>query len=690
MAASSKRPEMLSWTSLGLTFIFFCITIILGDWSRYPVVVFLSWQILSGALIWFVLSLQFRLQTLAEREALDMAHLKERESSATIFQVEGQRAELMAVAQRRLGTFEKWFLPLLSLLIAAYEAGIGAYLLTAVDAPPDGLPRNPLIVAVVLTAVAFVSFLMSRYATGMSAEPRWKPLRAGGSVMLASAFLCFALAAGMALAALLTNVVIDVMIWVIPILLIVLAVETLWNLVLDNYRPRIEGQYNRAAFDSRLLGTVNEPGGLFHSLASAIDYQFGFKVSQTWFYRLLERAIVPLVLFGAVTLYLFSCFAVVETGEQAIVERFGNPLRRNGEPRLMEPGLVIKWPWPIDQIKLVRADEVRELYIGYTPNIDEQGRLERRPLLWGQAHYEEEFSVLVASETRDEKQAGQEGQVEEAAPVSLVKANIPVHFKVKDVYRYLYRHQDPDFLLESICYQHLAGFAASATIDVEAEEVSLLGAGRELAKTALMRSIQRTADELELGIDLVFVGVQGIHPPEEVAADYQAVIGAIQTQHTRILNAQEARNEDLSLLAGSVEAAYDLKDLARQYLDARIQNDPRLEEHAGALDAAFSRAQGDIYRTLRQAQAYAFEKSHLAKATGLRFDSQVQAYRAAKTIYLQQLWLQTLVQGLKDVRKYVFVPDPNADQVMILDLQEQLKLDAFEDMLRTTRENSTQ
>ena len=111
MTKSSKSPEYVAWISLGLTLVFFCLAFFMGGRSRYPVVVFLSWQILSGALIWGVLGLQFRLRSMAEREDLDMAHLQSGEAS-TIFHAGGDRAELMAVSKRRLAILETRFLPI--------------------------------------------------------------------------------------------------------------------------------------------------------------------------------------------------------------------------------------------------------------------------------------------------------------------------------------------------------------------------------------------------------------------------------------------------------------------------------------------------------------------------------------------------------------------------------------------------
>ena len=169
---------------------------------------------------------------------------------------------------------------------------------------------------IIACRLAFVGFLVSRYATGMSVEQQWRPLRAGGGTMFATAILAFALSIAMACAHFKMMMLLTILDWVVPILLVVLGVEIALNAILDIYRPRIPGQYHRDAFDSRFLGLFNEPGGILHTVASAIDYQFGFQVSQTWFYKLLEKAIVPLLLFLIFTLYILSCVVIVPPGHK--------------------------------------------------------------------------------------------------------------------------------------------------------------------------------------------------------------------------------------------------------------------------------------------------------------------------------------------------------------------------------------
>jgi len=677
MAVSSKRAEYIALLSLILSVVFFGIAFFIGRWSGFFAVSAVSWLMLSAALIWLVLTIQFHQRALAEQEKLDTAQLAKSEQGPRIFQAEGERATLFVAAQRRLQILEKWFIPIFAALIATYQIAIGLYLLTSIQAESEVQLKQPLLCAVFMTGIAFLSFLVSRYATGMSAQLQWKPLRAGGSCLLGIAVLCFALAVGLALVPLDFRLCLDAVGWIIPILLVVLGVETALNVVLDIYRPRLKDQYSRAAFDSRLLGLINEPGEIFRTAASAIDYQFGFQVSQTWFYKLLEKAIVPLVLFAAITLYLMSCLVVVAPDEEAIIEHFGNPVDRAGQVRHIGPGLSFKWPWPIDVVHKRATKRISEISVGFVPKPEQRGeQVGYGPLLWGKTHYEKEYELLVASEQTGVVSA------EGAVPVSLVMAAVPVQYRIKDLYSFIYNHNEPEKLLESICYRELTKFAASAKIEVDSEadlEHSLLGAGRGEAKKVLTENVQAAADDAGLGVEIVFLGLQGIHPPPDVAADYQRVNGAVQQKQALILNAHAERNKSLSNLVGSVKDAEQLYDLAAKYKKAGEDSDSeQLEKLGKDLDSAFAQAKGDIFSRLAEAQSYAFEKAVLARATGERFASQVKAYRAAKEIYKREPRLMALEKALPKIRKFVVVADPNDEQVFIIDLQEKQTPSAYD------------
>ena len=670
MNISSKRAEYVALTGLVLSIIFFLSACVIGAVSRAFAVWALSWQILAGALIWLVLVIVFHQRSLAEQEKLDMMQLARTKAGDTIFQGAAEQAELFAVAQKRLVLLEKWFIPIFSILIAGYEIGMGAYLLSKAS---EGVVRElnfPQLAAVFMMAIAFISFLISRYAGGMGTQEQWKPLRAGASYLLGTAILAFALAICLGLAQFKYIVGIRVLGWVIPVLLIVLGVEGALNVVLDIYRPRIPGQYSRSAFDSRLLGMISEPGGILRTFAGAIDYQFGFEVSQTWFYRLLEKAIIPLVLFSIGTLYLLSCVVVVGPGQEALIEHLGS------FEEVVGPGIWAKLPWPFDKAYKYSTRQIQQIDIGFVEEAESE-RAERKPLLWGQKHYQEEYNLLVAAEAEGRK--GQEG----AVPVSLVRAAVPVQYRIKDLESYVYSHSEAKRVLEAICYRELMRLAASAKIEPseaargvgggEGDKQSLLGAGRKAAAQYLAGRIQKDADEAELGVEIVFVGLQGVHPPTEIAKDYEEVIGSVQKKQASILNSLAERNKILTTLSGSIGQANQLYELAHEFQRAKESGDSATMAHLSEqVNREFGEAQGDIFKVLSEAGSYAFERATLAKATGERFRDQVLAYRASPQIYKREQRLAMLEEALAKIRKYVVVAEGDDMQVYIIDLQEQL------------------
>ncbi len=686
MNVSPRKAETVSLIALILSLVFFAFTLFFGAYVRILAMYVLSWQFLAGAFVWLVLLLQFHQRKLAAQEKLDMAQLATSESQDTIFSGGADRMAMLAVQQKRLVFFEKWMIPIASVLLAVYEILLGFMLFRKVT-DPVGLAmwdsQEPLLAGVLMAGVAFVCFLFSRYATGMSSETEWKPLRAGGSYLLLAAVFGFFLAISLGFSQFKYDQGLFVLNYVLPWVLVVLGVEIVLNSILDIYRPRVAGQYSRASFDSRILGVFNEPGGILHTVAHTIDYQFGFQVSQTWFYKLLEKAIIPLILFAAVVLYLLSSVIVVGPGQAAVIEHFGTPVRDEG------PGLHFKWPWPVQIAYLYPTKEIQQISVGY---VESEADKERTSFFWGEKHYEEEYNLLVAVET-----AQQEEQEQGAVPVSIVQANVPIQYRIKDLRKFLYRHREARDMLEAICYRELTRFAVAAKIEfdepgAQANNNSLLGAGRIAAAEELKRRIQTAVDEFDvgagsepgLGIDIVFLGLQGVHPPAEVAKEYEQVVAAVQQKQATVLNAQAQKNRILTELAGSIDEVNALYELARSYEQSKEAGDSaRIEQLNEQIQAAFSSAKGKIFNTLRTAEGDAFERVHTAKGEGLRFAGQLQGYRASPEIFLKLQRLIMLEEALDSIRKFVVVAEEEDAQVYIVDLQEKLTTsiyDIFPDM----------
>jgi hypothetical protein len=108
---------------------------------------------------------------------------------------------------------------------------------------------------------------------------------------------------------------------IIFVIFVILNFEFLVNFISEFYRPRTIEQ-ERPVYESRLLALFTEPGGVVRNVADTLDYQFGFKVSKTWIYFILEKSLIPFVLLWLTTLWLFTGISEVGPNELGIRERF--------------------------------------------------------------------------------------------------------------------------------------------------------------------------------------------------------------------------------------------------------------------------------------------------------------------------------------------------------------------------------
>jgi modulator of FtsH protease HflK len=419
--------------------------------------------------------------------------------------------------------------------------------------------------------------------------------------------------------------------------------KPLISLIMEIYRPRVRGQRTRVLYESRLIGLLGQPTGLITTAAQALDYQFGFKVSETWFYRFLEKAFSWIILLQLGALFFSTTFVIVEPAEQALLERFGRPVA--GRP-VLEPGLHLKWPWPIDKAYRYPTRQIQSFLVGAIP--DDDLDLERT-VLWTRPHYKEEFNLLVAS--REVTQPPAEGDPAadqpKAAPANLLAASVPVHYEVTDLAAWTYGHRNAGLLLEQLANREVMRHMVSAISKWSCRPAAWRPANE------LRSRIQAQADRLGLGVRIVYIGLENIHPPIgtreiQVAAAFQQVVGAMQQRETNILNA--------------------------------------LAYQAQTLPAA----QGEATNLLARAASERVARVAAASAESERFLQQESAYRASPEAYRQRVYLDTLTRAIAPVRKYVLAAT-NTTDVMIVNLEERIRSDLASgvilppDALGTTR-----
>jgi regulator of protease activity HflC (stomatin/prohibitin superfamily) len=567
------------------------------------------WLLVGPLPLWLLTCILFYCRYLARREDDELRRLVADGKSETIFAAE---ADARPAAQR-LRWMERFLTPAFTVLSAIYHGVVGAVLLRGAMQYATAAPE-PGASAAFFFALggAFVAFLFSRYATGMAKIESFTLLRAAGSYLFADAVVFLLLAAALAGSYFDTRLPGEILAYALPAVMLAIAAELALNFILDLYRPRMPGVERRPSYDSRLLSFIASPESIGHSIAEALNYQFGFEVSSTWFYKLLQRAFVPLILAAGLVLWLLSGVVVVEEGQAYVVTHLGvvapAPLVARACPYFL-------WPWPIDTTRKFETGKVNEMVLGLG-GPREDATINGKPVyLWTDEHgNRQELDVLVAIPPKER------AKDRKVPAINVIKMVVAVFYRVEDPVKFGYTVTDGTALLEALAYRAMTEYAASSTLDepLPAEATTRPGAttrtgaatapGDDVRRSAGIMSFGRgkaaadlqqliaAATEARLGVKIVNVAILGVHPPPGAAAQaFEEVVAAERERDKQRFEAQAQANIVLSAVAGDPRKALELAQAMREKEDFEEVLSARKEgkDVRTALEAAIARGKGN-------------------------------------------------------------------------------------------------
>src|ERR1017187_3954366 len=573
-------------------------------------ILFLGIGVLVAAVSWF----QMRLEDRERLEKLEFDELAKTHSGSALF--EARDAEGFP-AQRSREQFERFFVPAFTVILLVLQVG-GAWFLWRwlSQSTTETEVKQPIAGLALFGVFALLLFLLGRFSATIARLERQRVLRPGASYLLFNAFLALVVALGM------------VGVWAgfpktdfyvahgLCGLLGLVAVETLIQLVLEIYRPRVKGKVERPLYESRLVGLLGQPEGLITTAAQALDYQFGFKVSETWFYRFFERALAWLLLLQLGTLVLSTCVVFIEAGEEGLLEHFGKRVESRSP---LGPGAHLKWPWPIDRVYRFRAEQIQTFHVGFA---EESGQERERYVLWSQGH-RGETNFLVANRMQFSQEVTNEVSAKRTPPVSLLTVSVPVQFQITNLLEWAYNNEDAPALLEDLGTREVVRYLVGVDMN------DIMSQGRQEAALVLADRIQTAANQHGLGASIISVDLGDLHPPVKVAPDYEKVIAAVQTKQAKIL---AARADDI-----------------------------RTNALAGAQAVSI----------LNRASAERTSREIGALAQAALFTNQIPAFETAPSVYMERAYLQTFAHATASARKYLLLTT-NTQDVLTFDLQESL------------------
>lgn len=650
-----------------LTVVLFVYARFTGDHAAGTAVYLLA----SGLVVWATLLLVFDQHRRERLESIEAEHLNAAGGSSSAFESSNDD---LRVAARRLASIQKWVVPLAAVIVAGVNltGGIIRFNDWSGTANKSGQVSTSLGWTLSLgLGIAVAMFVFARFVSGMGTLRPWSSLRAGAAQAVSIALVGLLIAGGaffqMALSQSWMAVAVP---YIVALLLIVLGVETVLHLVLDLYRPRTAGDEPRPAFDSRLLGLVAAPDRIAESVGEAVNYQFGVDVSGSWFYQLLSRWVFGLLAMGLAIAWLLTCVVAVQPHQRGLILTFGrvtNPLISigdRGEAGDIGPGLHIKLPWPISTFEIPTVGDrnrrgpegqqyasagVRVLQLGSFPPDDPN-----KPILWGEQHATREYLNIVqpgvdAVVTRD-------GGSSAATGLSLLAIEVPVHYIVRDV-KLFDEFAGPGYresLLTSVGRRAVTQYIGQQTIDevIASRRADLPGELRAILEAAYAEF----NDGRGAGIEILFVGAHGVHPPIKVAPNFERVVKARQNREALMEEAIKAKTTRLTAAAGSVDLAGQIVGKLVQLDAVRGQGTDEETELELQVQRLLEQTGGEAGELLLSAGAERWNRHMSERGRAALLEGQNLAYLAAPNLFRSKMYFDALRATMKDARVYV-TPD---------------------------------
>ena len=290
---------------------------------------------------------------------------------------------------------------------------------------------------------------------------------------------------------------------------------------------------------------------------------------------------------GVFILWILSGIYIVEPDEEGVVLRFGE------YNRSVPPGPHYHIPFPIESVETPKVTQVQRIEVGFRSLTRSGGQTQMRAI-------PEEASTLTGDE-------------------NIVNVQFSVQYKIRDAVEYLFRVDNQAAVVQSAAEAAMREVIGTSEID------SALTDGKLKIQDDATRLLQNILDRYEVGVLVIAVQLQDVHPPQDVIEAFKDVASAREDK-SRIINEAEAyRNEILP------------------------------------------KARGQAAEMVNQAQAYRATRIRTAEGETGRFSAVFAEYQKAKDVTKKRLYYETLEEILSsaDMEK-IILPPGAADRTLPL------------------------
>lgn len=295
------------------------------------------------------------------------------------------------------------------------------------------------------------------------------------------------------------------------------------------------------------------------------------------------------ILLAGVTVWLLSGIYIINPDEQGVVLRFGQ------YSRTVDAGPHYALPFPIEAVYKPKVTQVQRVEVGFKSadqsGVFRQGQIRTLP---------EEAAMLTGDE-------------------NIVNVQFSVQYQIKDPVEYLFNVTDQSAVVKNAAEAAMREVIGNSFID------SALTDGKLQIQTEATDLLQQILDRYKVGVRVIAVQLQDVHPPKDVIDAFKDVASAREDK-SRIVNEAEAyRNELLPKARG---------------LAAEIEN---------------------------QAQAYKETRVRNAEGETSRFTAMLQAYEKAREVTEKRMYLEAMEEILsKPGMEKIILPSSTGDKTLPL------------------------
>lgn len=327
-------------------------------------------------------------------------------------------------------------------------------------------------------------------------------------------------------------------------------------------RPKITVPLPFAAGDTKEFGVI-----------SFLEKNTGITMRGLWSMRLIKN-VVPYSVIVVILLFWISTGIVqVESHQEGAVYRLGKLTDEN-----LTPGIHVTLPYPIDKVEIYDTETINKMTIGYAAKEDTDN-------LWTGTHGTNEHKLLLGN--------GNE----------LVSLNLRLEYRISDLQKYLRTSSTPAAILESQAYALITDRIIETNLE------TLLSVDRDAFTESYTKELKERFAEYDVGIEIVSVVLESIHPPLDIAAIYQKVISAEIEAEEMITRAQSKASTKITAAMAEKEASINAANAEYYQKVATAVSD--VAEFNASLEASNGNPEAYHYYKYLNAMSQAYGKSKL-------------------------------------------------------------------------------